>query len=101
MLLCKIWPAWKQGRRQKNFQREGRGSTEKKDRKIAKIPKNSTIKSLPGEGATKKKDPKLAKKRRKIALLSLYLLTLPPSRCRCPCLRIELKNSRQHTRHLR
>jgi len=46
----------------------GRGRQRKKDRKIAKnIPKNSTIKPLPG-GATKK--------HRKITLLRLYLLYL-------------------------
>jgi len=61
-----------QGHRQKNFQ-EGT----KKRQKNSKIPKNSTIKPLPGVGggATEKR-LKYSKKDRKIALLSLYLLYL-------------------------
>jgi len=55
----------------------GGGSNGKKDRKLAKIPKNSTIWLLPGEGGQQKnKNRKIAKKGQKIALFSLYLLYL-------------------------
>jgi len=51
-----------------------RGRERKKDRKIAKKNKTSSIKPLPGGNG--KKTEKIAKKDRKIALLSLYLLYL-------------------------
>jgi len=42
----------------------GRWGQRKKNQKIAKRPKDSTIKPLPGEGATEKR-PKIAKKAEK------------------------------------
>jgi len=53
----------------------GKRGERKKDQKLAKIPKNSTIYPLSG-GRQRKKDRKIAKKGQKIALLSLYLLYL-------------------------
>jgi len=53
---------------------EGWGATKKKDRKIAKITENSTLKPLPRRRGHRKKGHKIAKKTKKIALLSLYLL---------------------------
>jgi len=83
-----------QGRRQKNFQG---GGQRKKDQKIIKRLKNSTIMPLLGRGGGNgKKDRKKAKIDRKIALFSLYLLnmyhvcksrgaTTPLPRCRRSC----------------
>jgi len=56
-----------EGRRQKNFQGE-RGPTKKRPKNSKKVPKNNTIKPLPGKGQQKN-----SKKRPKAALLSLYL----------------------------
>jgi len=53
-----------QRRQQKTFRGEG-GQQRKKDQKLAKIPKNSTIYLFQGEGGKGKKDPKIAKKAEK------------------------------------
>jgi len=56
-----------------------RGTTKKKRPETEKIPKNSTIKPLPGgRGGATKKRPKIAKKKRKIAQFTLiyYICTM-------------------------
>jgi len=65
-----------QGRWQKNFQVGG--GQRKKDRKIAIIPKNSTIKPLPGGGEPTEKSPKTAKKTENSTFKPLSTIWPPP-----------------------